>query len=164
MSTQYVMLIKFAFSNHSMNGVDENYFKPVWCGLFQCTLKCLVWTRLYIHEKQYKYFIPATLVMYIIVSLLLPLTFTSASSYIYKTNIHSVSYQLIGRKINPIVLAVKIPYRTHSAVNTVSTICRIMHWRNIRVKQTDDVIITTSIILRKINYQNSHQLSFPHRL
>ena len=80
------------------------------------------------------------------------------------TIVHSVSYQLIRRKINLIFLAVKIPYRTHSAVNTVSTIHRIMRWCNIPAKQTDDVIITTSIILQEINHQNSHHLSFLHRL
>ena len=70
----------------------------------------------------------------------------------------SVSYQLIGRKINPIFSAVKLPYRTHSAVNTISTLRRIMRWHNIPTKQTDYVIIATSIILWEINYQNSHRL------
>ena len=37
----------------------------------------------------------------------------------YCTN---VSYQLTGRKSNPICLAVKIPYRTHSSLDTTSRI------------------------------------------
>ena len=67
-------------------------------------------------------------------------------------------------KNQPNFLAVKIPYRMYSAVNTVSTIRRIMHWCNIPTKQTYDVIIMTSITLQEINYQNSHHLLFPHRL
>ena len=32
------------------------------------------------------------------------------------THGYSISYQLIGRKSNPIFLAVRIPYRTHSTI------------------------------------------------
>ena len=38
----------------------------------------------------------------------------------------SVGYQLISRKSYPIFLAVKIPYRTHSSLDTTSRICRIV--------------------------------------
>ena len=38
----------------------------------------------------------------------------------------SVSYQLTGQKSNPIFLPVKIPYRTHSMLNTTSILHGIL--------------------------------------
>ena len=79
------------------------------------------------------------------------------------SNAHSVSYQLTGQKSNPIFSPIKIPYRTHSILNTISRLHRIMLWRIIPTKPINDAIITTSNILREINYQKPHQLSFRRR-
>ena len=40
--------------------------------------------------------------------------------------VSSVSHQLTGQKSNPIFSPVKIPYRTHSILNTISRLHRIM--------------------------------------
>ena len=38
-----------------------------------------------------------------------------------------------------------------------------MHWYTIPTEQTDDVIITTTIILQEINYQKPHLIFDAHR-
>ena len=39
---------------------------------------------------------------------------------------YSINHQLTGQKSNPIFSPVKIPYRTHSILNTISRLHRIM--------------------------------------
>ena len=73
----------------------------------------------------------------------------------------SISYQFIRQKSKLVFSALKMSYRMHNGLKTKSRVHRIMQWHKFATKLMNDVIITTSNILCKINYLISNQLSFP---
>ena len=76
---------------------------------------------------------------------------------------HSVSCQLIGRKSN--LIFYQLNYLIEGTVALIQQVDDIEQCSDIiSAKQTDDVIIIVTNILREINYQKPHHSSDPHRL
>ena len=76
----------------------------------------------------------------------------------------SVSCQLFGWKSGPIFSPVKMPYRMHSNLSTMSRQHRTMQWHIIPAKQTYDVIIIATNIFGKLIIKTAPFIGSPQAI